>query len=107
MALNLKVILEVPLLPADITDVENRIPESNSVDLDANFHRNLVTEGKIIYVDLEEMYCKHAEENFDLDAINNSDMNFAYDAMFGAGMNAVKRFCQKLLYCIVMITLVF
>ena len=31
----------------------------------------------------------HAEDNFDLDSIRNSDMNFAYDAMFGAGMNAV------------------
>jgi phosphomannomutase len=90
-----------PLLPADITDVENRIPESNSVDLDAICIEILVAEGKIIYVDLEEMYCKHAEENFDLDAINNSDMNFAYDAMFGSGMNAVKRLLPKstLLHC--------
>ena len=90
-----------PLLPADITDVENRIPESNSVDLDAISIESLVTEGKIIYVNLEEIYCKHAEENFDLDAINNSDMNFAYDAMFGAGMNAVKRLLPKatLLHC--------
>jgi phosphomannomutase len=47
------------------------------------------------------MYCKHAEENFDLDAINNSDMNFAYDAMFGSGMNAVKRLLPNatLLHC--------
>ena len=90
-----------PLLPADITDVENRIPESNSVDLDAISIEILVTEGKIIYVDLEEMYCKHAEANFDLDAINNSDMNFAYDAMFGAGMNVVKRLLPEatLLHC--------
>ena len=90
-----------PLLPTDITDVENRIPESNSVDLDAISIESLVTEGKIIYVDLEELYCKHAEENFDLDAINNSDMNFAYDAMFGSGMNAVKRLLPNatLLHC--------
>ncbi|MDG2263730.1 MAG: phosphoglucomutase/phosphomannomutase family protein, partial [Flavobacteriales bacterium] len=90
-----------PLLPTDITDVENRIPESDSVDLDAISIESLVTEGKIIYVDLEEMYCKHAEANFDLDAINNSDMNFAYDAMFGSGMNAVKRLLPKatLLHC--------
>ena len=90
-----------PLLPADITDVENRIPESNSVDLDAISIEILVTEGKIIYVDLEEMYCKHAEENFDFEAINNSGLNFAYDAMFGSGMNVVKRLLPKatLLHC--------
>ena len=90
-----------PLLPADITDVENRIPDANSVDLDAISIDDLVAEGKVIYVDLEDMYVKHAEANFDLDTICNSDMNFAYDAMFGAGMNAIKRLLPNttLLHC--------
>ena len=47
--------------------------------------------GGLIYIDLEDMYCNHAQANFDLDAIRDSDMNFAYDAMFGSGMNVVKR----------------
>ena len=51
-----------PLLPADITDVENRIPECNSVNLDAISIESLIIEGKIIYVDLEEIYCKHAKQ---------------------------------------------
>jgi len=80
-----------PLLPADITAVENRIPDTNSVDYNAIRMEDLVAEGKVIYVDLEDAYCKHAEASFDLEAIRNSDMNFAYDAMFGAGMNVVKR----------------
>jgi len=90
-----------PLLPADITAVENRIPDANSVDYNAISMEDLVTEGKVIYVDLEELYCKHAEVNFDLDVINNSEMSFAYDAMFGAGMNAVKRLLPSatLLHC--------
>ncbi|MEC8853717.1 MAG: phosphoglucomutase/phosphomannomutase family protein [Bacteroidota bacterium] len=90
-----------PLLPTDITAVENKIPDTNSVDLDAISIESLVAEGKVIYIDLEDMYCKHAEANFDLDAINNSAMNFAYDAMFGAGMNAVKRLLPNatLLHC--------
>ena len=90
-----------PLLPNDITAVENRIPDANSVDYNAISMDDLVAEGKVVYVDLEDMYCKHAEESFDLDAINNSDMNFAYDAMFGAGMNAVKRLLPNatLLHC--------
>jgi phosphomannomutase len=90
-----------PLLPADITDVENRIPDANSVDIDAISMDNLVAEGKVIYVDLEDMYVKHAEACFDLDTICNSDMNFAYDAMFGAGMNVVKRLLPNttLLHC--------
>ena len=90
-----------PLLPADITAVENRIPDANSVDYNAISMEYLVAEGKVIYVDLEDLYCKHAEENFDLDVINNSEMSFAYDAMFGSGMNAVKRLLPSatLLHC--------
>ena len=90
-----------PLLPTDITAVENRIPDANSVNYNAISMEDLVTEGKVIYVDLEELYCKHAEANFDLDVINNSEMSFAYDAMFGSGMNAVKRLLPSatLLHC--------
>ena len=60
-----------PLLPDDITAVENRIPDSNSVDYNTISMDDLVTDGKVIYVDLEDTYCKHAENNFDLEAINN------------------------------------
>ena len=90
-----------PLLQADITDVERRIPEINSVDYTAISIEDLVAKGKVVYVDLEDMYCKHAEAYFDLDAIRNSTMNFAYDAMYGAGMNAVKRLLPNatLLHC--------
>jgi phosphomannomutase len=90
-----------PLLPVDITAVENKIPDSNSVDYNAISMQDLVAEGKVIYVNLEELYCKHAKANFDLEAIRNSDMNFAYDAMFGAGMNVVKRLLPEatLLHC--------
>ena len=80
-----------PLLPDDITAVENKIPVLNSVDYNAIKIEDLLSQGKVVYVDLEDMYCKHVEGNFDLKSIRNSDMNFAYDAMFGAGMNVVKR----------------
>lgn len=90
-----------PLLPADISDVESRIPDSNLVDIDAFTMEDLVEENKVIYVDLEDMYCKHAEAHFDLVTIRNSGMKFAYDAMYGAGMHAVKRLLPEttLLHC--------
>ncbi len=90
-----------PLLPDDIEEVEKRIPESNTVDYNNISIDSLVDNGKIVYVDLEDAYCSHVEENFDLEAIRKSDMNFAYDAMFGAGMNAVKRLLPEatLLHC--------
>jgi len=90
-----------PLLPDDITAVENKIPDINSIDYDAISMEDLVAEGKVVYINLEDMYCRHVEENFDLEAINNSEMMFAYDAMFGAGMNAIKRLLPNatLLHC--------
>lgn len=90
-----------PLLQDDITDVESRIPEYNSCDYDDISIEDLITENKVVYVDLEDMYCKHAEANFDLEIIRNSKMNFSYDAMYGAGMNVVKRLLPdaKLLHC--------
>jgi phosphomannomutase len=37
------------------------------------------------------MYVDHVKANFDLDAIKNSGLNLVYDAMYGAGQNAMKR----------------
>ena len=90
-----------PLLQNDVIDIEGKIPDINSVDYSTISIQDLVDEGKLTYIDLEDIYCRHAEANFDLDAIRNSDMHFAYDAMFGAGMNAVKRLLPKavLLHC--------
>jgi phosphomannomutase len=90
-----------PLLPADISAVESKIPDVNNVDYNSISMDDLVANNQVVYVDLEDAYCKHAAANFDLDLINNSDMNFAYDAMYGAGMNAIKRLLPKtaLLHC--------
>ena len=90
-----------PLLQNDITDIENRIPNENTISYDSISIKDLIAQGKIIFTDLENMYCEHAENNFDLDLIRKSEMNFAYDAMFGAGMNAVKRLLPDatLLHC--------
>ncbi|MBT6808304.1 MAG: phosphoglucomutase/phosphomannomutase family protein, partial [Flavobacteriales bacterium] len=39
-----------PLLPNDITDVENRIPDTNSVDIDSISLESLMSEGRIEYI---------------------------------------------------------
>jgi phosphomannomutase len=78
-----------PLLPEKIQEVEDMIPERCSIDLDKV---NLKEDGALLgYVDLETMYCEHAEKNFDLDAIRKSGLRLAYDAMYGAGQNVIKR----------------
>jgi len=80
-----------PLLQNDITDVENRIPDTNSVNIDSVKLEDLQKSGMLEYVDLEDDYCKHAENSFDLNSIRNSNLKLAYDSMFGAGKNVISR----------------
>ena len=90
-----------PLLPKDILDVEKRIPHVNTIEYRSISIKDLEKRGDVIYVDLESEYCDHAKNNFNLDIIKNSKMNFAYDAMFGAGMNVIKNLLPDttLLHC--------
>ena len=88
-----------PTIPKDIAEVEAIIPDSplgKLLSLDAYEEQNLLE-----YVDLEEMYLKHVEDNFDLDLIRNSNINLAYDAMYGAGQNVIKKLFPDahLLHC--------
>jgi phosphomannomutase len=80
-----------PLLPEQVKEVEDLIPDDHNIDLDALNIEELKKEGKIEVIDLEGLYVEHVEANFDLDAIRNSTMGFAYDAMYGAGQNVMRR----------------
>ena len=80
-----------PLLSDDIQKIEDIIPETNSIDLENLSIADFVKAGMIEYVDLETMYVNHVEKNFDMDAIRKTKMNFAYDAMYGAGQNVMRR----------------
>ena len=90
-----------PLLPDDIASVESMIPDDNNIDYTNINIDQLIDDGKISLIDLEEAYFQHALNNFDLDAINSSSINFAYDAMYGAGMRVFKRLLPEatLLHC--------
>jgi len=90
-----------PLLPKNIKEIEEMISIKNSIDIGNINFDTLINNKQVKYVDLENMYCKHIEANFDLDAIKNSGINIAYDAMFGAGMNVIKKLLPEthLLHC--------
>jgi len=90
-----------PLLPEQVSEIENLIPDKCSVDVDAVSPTHSFTNSLIHSVDLETLYCKHVEKNFDLKAIRKSKMNLAYDAMFGAGQNVIKRLLPEtiMLHC--------
>jgi phosphomannomutase len=86
-----------PLSPENVSEVENMIPDSSDLNLD-----ELNLESPLFKpYDLETLYVDHAKANFDLDLIQKSGLKFGYDAMYGAGQNAVKRLLPdaELLHC--------
>ena len=80
-----------PLLPENIQEVEDLIPDTNSLNVESLSVSDFQKAGLIEYVDLETMYVEHVEKNFDMNSIRNTKMNFAYDAMYGAGQNVMRR----------------
>ncbi|NNE15421.1 MAG: phosphoglucomutase/phosphomannomutase family protein [Saprospiraceae bacterium] len=78
-----------PTIPSDIADVEAIIPEDSLGKLPPI--TDFEEKGLIEYIQLEEMYIEHVKSGFDLDAIRNSHLNLAYDAMYGAGQNVIKK----------------
>jgi phosphomannomutase len=79
------------LLPDKIEEIELLIPDQidggfRNVDI-TSFEEN----GMLQWAPLEDDYCAHVENSFDLDAIRNSNLELGYDAMYGAGQNVIRR----------------
>ena len=79
-----------PSVPADIAAVEALIPDTVP-ELNLPTLEQMLAAGLLEYVDLEQLYVDHCKANFDLKAINSSFVRLAYDAMYGAGQNVVRR----------------
>lgn len=77
-----------PSVPADIAEVEKLVP-STMEEMDTYAYPDIA--GDLEIVDLEQMYIDQVEKSFDLEKIKNSGIKLAYDAMYGAGQNVVKR----------------
>ncbi|MFI5151147.1 MAG: phosphoglucomutase/phosphomannomutase family protein [Bacteroidia bacterium] len=80
-----------PLLTEHIQEIENIIPKKSTLDTETISLSELIRKKLIEPIDLEGMYCEHVKANFDIRAIRASGLNFAYDAMYGAGQNVIKR----------------
>ena len=87
----LKAFFGGPLQPELVQEIEDIIPETNTIDFKSVSLDEALKSGQLEYVDLETLYVDHVKANFDLDAIKNSGLNFVYDAMYGAGQNVMKR----------------
>ncbi len=88
-----------PMIPSEVGEVEAEIPENSNLELPSL--DQLKKEGLVEIVDLEGMYMDHISEGFDLKAILDAKVKVAYDAMYGAGQNAMARLFPNavLLHC--------
>lgn len=88
-----------PSSPAVIDAVEQAIPDT--IQLSLKSHAENIAGGMVEYVDLETMYVNEVESKFNLTLIKESKMEFAYDAMYGAGQNVMRRIFPdiSLLHC--------
>jgi phosphomannomutase len=78
-----------PATPDDIEQVESIIPDTLTLSLKSV--EEYCKDALIEYIDLEDMYVEHAEASFDIPAIRDSGLVWAYDAMYGAGQNVMRR----------------
>lgn len=86
-----------PLSPEKVQEIEDIIPSEHGLNL-----KQISLDSDLVeIVDLETMYVEHARANFDLEAIEKSGLKLAYDAMYGAGQNALKRLLPNIefLHC--------
>lgn len=88
-----------PTGPDQIAEVEAMIPEMHPSNLPSL--EEMESKGLLEYADLEKMYLDHVAANFDLNAIKKGGFKIAYDAMYGAGQNAMRKLFPNaiLLHC--------
>ena len=78
-----------PLGPEEVQIVEDMIPETPQHY--AKSWDQVLAQHKVQKVDFEKDYIDAVRNSFDLDAINNSGLNLAFDAMYGSGQNVVRQ----------------
>ncbi len=78
-----------PMIPDEVAEVEALVPDTSTLELPSL--KEMQDKGLLEYVDFEQVYLDHVADNFDLELIKNSGIKIAYDAMYGAGQNAMKR----------------
>lgn len=77
-----------PATPAQIEAIEKLIPENYTPSV--NFEE-AIKNGLISPLNMEELYLKHAEASFDMPLLKQHAKGLAYDAMYGAGQNVVRK----------------
>lgn len=87
-----------PLGPDKVQEIEDIIPDKSSSNLNSVDLKTAEQNGLLEITALEDMYVKHVEDNFDLAAIKNSGLKFAYDSMYGAGQRVMYRLFPEIVH---------
>lgn len=90
-----------PLLPDDVSSIEDLIPDTNPINLESIDLVQARKDGLIEMFDMERAFINAVNDEFDIEAIKNSGLNLAYDAMYGAGQDVLKKILPDLhfLHC--------
>jgi phosphomannomutase len=90
-----------PLIPEQVQEIEDVIPDKADTAWQLISLKEAAANGMLMDAPLEDMYIQHVEENFDLKAIKESNLNLAYDAMYGAGQKVMQRLFPEIhkLHC--------
>ncbi len=80
-----------PLLEEGTKEIESIIPEEHGLVLDSLRYEDFVKTGFVKEIDLEELYLNHVYNNFNIEALRKSKFQFAFDAMYGAGQNVMRK----------------
>lgn len=78
-----------PSSPKDIAAVEAMIPAEVSIPAEPIAYWQ--EQGLLEFIDLEHLYIDYLKEKFDFEALSKSPFKLAYDAMYGAGQNVIRR----------------
>lgn len=73
------------LTPDQVGEVERRVPDEVPAVAEEKSLEEMRKEGLVEFADIEKLYADRIRSSFDIQAIKDSDMTLAYDAMFGAG----------------------
>lgn len=88
-----------PTSVQEVEEVESLIPLTALSSFPSI--KELEENGLVETIDFEQMYIDHVLASFDMDLIQKSGINIAFDAMYGAGQNVMRRLFPnaKLLHC--------
>ncbi len=78
-----------PSSPKDIAAVEALIPIEVVMPTESLSYWE--EKGLLEYINLEDMYVEYLKTKFDFESLSRSPFKMAYDAMYGAGQNVIRR----------------